>query len=112
MTPLDRTKFAAAKLNFVLGVGLDAELPKLALRVANIFVGQYMCADNGGEAWPAIKTLCCDLGVSSERAVRQALSSLLERGHLMAIVDRETTRYRIAERYFDGESQPTRARNE
>jgi hypothetical protein len=34
MNALDLTKFAAAKLNLLLGVGLDAELPKLALRVA------------------------------------------------------------------------------
>jgi hypothetical protein len=113
MNALDRTTFATAKLSFVLGVGLDAELPKLALRIANIFVGQYMCADNGGEAWPAIKRLCHDLGVSSERAVRQALYSLLERGHLVA--ERKaggTTRYRIADRYFDDFAQVTQAHHE
>ncbi len=110
---LDPTKFAAAKLNLLLGAGLDAELPKLALRVANVLAGRYMCADNGGEAWPAIKRLCGDLDVSSERAVRQALYSLLMRGHLSA--ERKaggTTRYRIADRYFDGGAQPTQARSE
>ncbi|MGD9543547.1 MAG: hypothetical protein AB7F41_10675 [Methylocystis sp.] len=106
MNALDPTKFAAAKLNLLLGVGLDAELPKLALRVANVLVGQYMCADNGGEAWPAIKRLCGDLGIASESKVRDALYALLERSHLVA--ERKaggTTRYRIAERYFDGGTQ-------
>jgi hypothetical protein len=105
--PLDQTKFAAAKLNLVLGVGLDAELPKLALRVASVLVGQYMCADKGGEAWMAVKTLCGDLGITSESKVRDALYALLDRGHLVA--DRkagETTRYRIADRYLDGVTQP------
>jgi len=113
MSALDPTKFAAAKLNLLLGVGIDADLPKLALRVANVLAGQYMCADNGGEAWPAINRLCCDLGVSSERAVRQALYTLLERGHLIA--ERKaggTTRYRIAERYFDASARSTQAHHE
>jgi hypothetical protein len=104
--PLDASKFAAAKLNLVLGVGLDAELPKLALRVVSLFVGRHMHAERGGEAWPAVKTLCEELGVSSGSMVRDALYTLLERGHLVA--DRkpgETTRYRVADRYFENGAQ-------
>jgi hypothetical protein len=107
---LDPTAFATAKLAVVLAVGLDDGLPKLAIRVANVMVCKYMYADNGGEAWPAIRRLAGDLGVTSERAVREALYALLERGHLTA--DRkpgETTRYRIADRYFEGCSKPNGA---
>ncbi|PPD09754.1 MAG: hypothetical protein CTY36_02715 [Methylocystis sp.] len=105
--PLDPSKFAAAKLNLVLGVGLDAELPKLALRIVSLFVGRHMHAERGGDAWPAVRTLCEELGVSSGSMVRDALYTLLERGHLVA--DRkagETTRYRIADRYFESGAQP------
>jgi hypothetical protein len=107
MSALDQTTFAAAKLNFMLSVSLDAELSKIAQRVAGIFIGRYMHADNGGEAWPAIKTLCEDLGVKSESKVRDGLYALQNRGHLMA--DRRagaTTRYRIADRYFERAAPP------
>jgi hypothetical protein len=105
---VDPTTFSSAKFAVLVAVGRDKELPKLSLRVANVIVGEYMCADNGGEAWPAIKRLAGDLGTASERAVREALYALLERGHLIA--ERkpgETTRYRIAERYFKAGHKPS-----
>ncbi len=108
--PLDPREFATAKLNLVFGAALDPKLPKLAFRIVGLFVGRHMKADRGGDAWPAVKTLCGELGVSSERAVREALYALLERGHLVAERKAgETTRYRIADRYFDGAPQPARS---
>jgi hypothetical protein len=105
--PLDPSRFAAAKLNLVLGAGLDPKLPKLAMRIVAVFVGRHMNADRGGEAWPSVKTLCAELCVSSGSMVREALYALLKRGHLVAERQRgETTHYRIADRYFEDAPQP------
>jgi len=106
LTPLDPTKFATAKLNLVLDVSLDAGLPKLSLRIVGLFVGRYMRAEYGGAAFPRIKIICEELGVSSERAVRAALYRLINHGYLAAerTVGR-ATHYHIAERYFSGSAQ-------
>jgi hypothetical protein len=105
--PIDPSEFAAAKLNLVLGAGLDSSLPKLAMRIVAVFVGRYMIADRGGAAWPAVSTLCDDLSISrsSDKEVRDALNHLVARGHL--VKDSEagkargtTNRYRISDRYF------------
>ncbi len=112
--PLDERKFASAKLNLLLAVGLDAELTRLAARLANILVGKYMNADKGGDAWAGIGTYCGALGMSpkSERHVREALALLVERGHLVA-VRAGTTRYSIPDKYFqDGEPRPKTGRSQ
>lgn len=104
--PLDPTKFAAAKFAFLESVSDDVELPKLAARLAIKLATKYMRAETGGEAWPSIRTLCADLNVSADSAIRKALSALAMRGHLEAEpVAGGTTRYRIALRYFGG-AQP------
>jgi hypothetical protein len=104
--PLDPTRFAAAKFAFLEAVSDDAELPKLAARLAIKLATKYMRAEIGGEAWPSIRTLCADLSVSADSAIRKALSALATRGHLDAEpVAGGTTRYRIAARYFFG-AQP------
>jgi len=102
-TPLDPTKFAAAKFAFLEAVSDDAELPKIAGRLAIKLATKYMRAEAGGEAWPSIRTLCADLSVSADSAIRKALSAMATRGHLAAEpVAGGTTRYRIAARYFGG----------
>ena len=92
--PLDEKIFATAKFNFGLAVGSDAELPKLAY----LFVGKYMNADHGGDAFAAISKYCADLGLSSksDRAVRVALEALIDQGHL-----RSRTPYRRSYRQDD-----------
>jgi hypothetical protein len=101
------TKLATAKLSLVRDTALDGELSKLALRLIGIFVGIHMRPEHDGVAWPSTKFMCEQLGVSSESKVRSALYTLLERGYLAAERKAgETTRYRIAERYFDGNTPP------
>jgi hypothetical protein len=101
--PLDPTKFAAAKFAFLEAISDDAELPKIAGRLAIKLATKYMRAEAGGEAWPSIRTLCADLSVSADSAIRKALSAMATRGHLAAEpVAGGTTRYRIAARYFGG----------
>ncbi|ULO22975.1 hypothetical protein [Methylocystis sp. SB2] len=101
------TKLATAKLSLVRDTALDGALSKLALRLIGIFVGIHMRPEHGGVAWPSTKFMCEQLGVSSESKVRSALYALLERGYLAAERKAgETTRYRIADRYFDGSNQP------
>ncbi|MGJ0558011.1 hypothetical protein [Methylocystis sp.] len=66
-----------------------------------------MRPEHDGVAWPSTKFICKQLGVSSESKVRSALYALLERGYLAAERKAgETTRYRIADRYFDRSTPP------
>ena len=69
-------------------------MPKLAY----LFVGKYMNADHGGDAFAAISKYCADLGLSSksDRAVRVALEAFIDRGHL-----RSRTPYRRSYRQDD-----------
>jgi hypothetical protein len=104
---IDPKTLAAAKLEFILAIALDADLPKLSIRVAALLAGRYMHYEHDGVAWPAVSRLCGDLQIQSESKVRDALYALLERGHLEA--DRKlgaSTRYQIAQCYFESRTQP------
>ena len=112
--PLDEKIFATAKFNFGLAVGSDAELPKLAY----LFVGKYMNADHGGDAFAAISKYCADLRLSSksDRAVRVALEAFIDRGHLhrghlTAVHTGRTTRYSIPRKYFQAEPRLAASRS-
>jgi hypothetical protein len=60
-----------------------------------------MRAETGGEAWPSIRTLCGDLSIASDSAIRRGLSAMVAAGHLEAEpVNGGTTRYRIAAKYL------------
>jgi hypothetical protein len=103
----DVKKLATAKLEFLVAVALDAELPKLAVRTAAILAGRYMHSQNDGVAWPRIARLCDDLQIRSESKVRDALYALVDGGYLDADRNRgETTRYSIAPRFFETGTQP------
>ena len=98
---LDPQEFAKAKFAFPEGVGDDAELPKIAARVAVKLVTKYMRAETGGVAWPSIRLLCADLSVSADSGIRKALSAMVANGHLNADhVVGSSTRYTIAKKYF------------
>jgi len=99
--PLDPTKFAAARFAFLEGVADDADLPKIAARLAVKLASKYLRAETGGVAWPSIKSLCADLNVAADSAIRKALSAMVARGHLSAeYVSGATTRYSLAPKYF------------
>ncbi|ULO23141.1 helix-turn-helix domain-containing protein [Methylocystis sp. SB2] len=103
----DAKKLATAKLEFLVAVALDAELPKLSMRAAAILAGRYMHANNDGVAWPRIARLCDDLQIRSESKVRGALYALVDGGYLEADRNRgDTTRYRIAPRFFETGAEP------
>lgn len=109
--PLDQSEFASAKFAFLAGVADDVSLPKIAARLAVKLATKYLHSDTGGVAWPSIKTLCEDLSVSADSAVRKALSSMVARGHLNADhVAGATTRYSIADRYFEAEQSRNKPR--
>ena len=94
----ERRDFAAQKFDALLRGSLDATLPKLSARVMILLVTKYMHADRGGEAWPSIATLCSDLTISSDAAVRKALTALVKNGHLVAEHrPGATTRYSLSE---------------
>jgi hypothetical protein len=99
--PTDETKLAAAKFVFLEAVSDDTALPKIASKLAIKLTTKYMHAETGGVAWASIRTLCADLSVAADSAIRKTLAAMVAGGHLVAeAVPGASTRYRIAEKYF------------
>jgi hypothetical protein len=93
-------------------VAYDCDLPPAASR-ASVALLQYFNRQKGGWAWMSQATLAQDLGIS-ERTVRDVLSALVNRGHL--IVNRrgkkETNRYRLALKDSDRQNSSHHDRRE
>jgi hypothetical protein len=78
-------------------VAYDRGLPQAASRVAAALTKYFNYRDHDGWAWMSQDTIALDLGVT-DRTVRQALSDLVKRGHLIAKRRgmRETNLYHLA----------------
>ncbi len=87
---------AEIQFDWLRQVATDTDLPSTASRIA-IALTAYFNREHDGWAWMSQITLATKLGVA-ERTIRDAMSALVARGHL--VLDRrgkmETNRYRLA----------------
>lgn len=73
--------FDRRRHTWIMQLVKDSRLTPTALRVGILLAQEYMNRKKGGLAWPAVPTLCADLG-AGERNVRDAIQQLVALGHL------------------------------